>query len=137
MPRTKRASASRSSGKKKPRLKSKFEQRFYDELQKRGLDFAYEPDSFEYTLVLRYKPDWKVRDGLYIETKGKFDYTERRKILAVREANPDAEFRMVFMRDQKLGKGSKMTYGQWCDKHGIKWSVFPKLPITNEDLKDE
>lgn len=135
MPRTKRASPSRSNGKKKPRLKSKFEQRFYDELQKRNLDFSYEPDTLEYTLELRYKPDWKVRDGLYIETKGKFDYTERRKILSVLQHNPNAEVRMVFMRNQKLGKGSKMTYGEWCDKHGIKWSVFPELPITKEELK--
>lgn len=134
MPKTKRASPSR---KRIPKLKSKFEKRFYDELQKRNLDFAYESKSLEYTLVLRYKPDWKVRDGLYIETKGKFDYTERRKILSVRACNPNEEVRMVFMRNQKLGKGSKMTYGEWCDKHGIKWSVFPDLPITKEDLKDE
>ena len=121
------------SPRRTPKLKSKFEKRFYDELVRRNLDFAYEADTLKYTLALYYKPDWKVRDGLFLETKGKFDYTERRKILAVHECNPDAEVRMVFMRNQKLGKNSKMTYGEWCDKHGIKWSVFPNLPL--EDIK--
>ena len=113
----------------KPRLKSKFEHRFYDELQRLGLHWTYEADTLKYVLDLTYKPDWKVSDNLYVETKGKFDYTERRKILAVKTGNPEKEVRLCFMRNQKLGKGSKMTYGEWCDKHEIKWSVFPKLPI--------
>lgn len=123
---TRRKSPSRKSI---PKLKSKFEKRFYDEITRLGLDFAYESDKLSYSLHLAYKPDWKVSDGLYIETKGKFDYTERRKMEAVKAANPDKEIRMVFMRNQKLGKGSKMTYGEWCDKHDIRWSVFPDLPL--------
>lgn len=117
------------SPKRTPRLKSKFEKRFYDELTRRNLDFAYEADTLEYTLDLKYKPDWKVDSSTFIETKGKFDYQERRKIIAVLRANPGKEVRMVFMRNQKLGKGSKMTYGDWCDKHGIRWSVFPDIPL--------
>jgi hypothetical protein len=68
-------------------------------------------------------------NGTHLEAKGKFDYVERRKLLAVLATNPGSEVRMVFMRNQKLGKGSKMTYGEWCDKHGIKWSVYPELPL--------
>jgi Phage endonuclease I len=128
-PRSKSPRSSRTTSKKPPRLKSKFEKRFYDELTKRGLEFAYEAESLPYILELSYKPDWKVDDTLFLETKGKFDYTERRKLLAVQKANPGKEVRMVFMRNQKLGKGSKMTYGEWCDKHGIRWSVFPELPL--------
>ena len=124
-----RTSRKSKSPRRTPKLKSKFEKRFYEEITRRGLDFDYEADSLGYRLDLSYKPDWKVHDGLYLETKGKFDYSERRKMLAVREANPDKEVRMVFMRNQKLGKNSKMTYGEWCDKHGIKWSVFPELPL--------
>ena len=117
------------SPRRTPKLKSKFEKRFYDEITRLGLAFDYEPDRLGYQLDLVYKPDWKVHDELYLETKGKFDYVERRKMLAVKEANPDKEVRMVFMRNQKLNKGSKMTYGSWCDKHGIRWSVFPELPL--------
>ncbi len=128
--RTRRKSASRGPSKTKtPKLKSKFEKRFYEEVTRRGLVFDYEAETLPYRLDLVYKPDWKVHDRLFLETKGKFDYAERRKILAVRRDNPDKEVRLVFMRNQKLGKGSKMTYGEWCDKHGIQWSVFPNLPL--------
>ena len=68
-------------------------------------------------------------NGIYLEAKGKFDYIERRKMAAVRASHPEKDIRMVFMRDQKLSRTSKMTYGLWCDKHGIPWSVFPKLPL--------
>lgn len=109
--------------------RSKFEGKVADALSKTKLRFEYEPEKLPYRLDLEYKPDWKVDDAFYIEAKGKFDYIERRKMLAVRKANPDKDIRMVFMRNQKLGKGSKMTYGEFCDKHGIRWTVFPELPI--------
>jgi Phage endonuclease I len=70
-----------------------------------------------------------MENGVHLEAKGKFDYVERRKLLAVLATNPGTVVHMVFMRNQKLGKGSKMTYGEWCDKHGIKWSVYPELPL--------
>lgn len=117
------------SGRRTPLFRSKFEKKFYDEMLRRKLNFEYEADTLEYTLALSYKPDWKVAPNLYLETKGKFDYTERRKMLGVKSANPGKEVRMVFMRNQKLQKGSKMTYGGWCDKHNIRWSVFPDLPL--------
>lgn len=111
------------------KYRSKFEGRVAEALEKTGKDFEYEPERLSYRLDLEYKPDWKVDDKYYIEAKGKFDYVERRKMLAVRAANPDKDIRMVFMRNQKLGKNSKMTYGEFCDKHGIRWTVFPELPI--------
>lgn len=110
-------------------FRSKFEGKVHDALKKAGKKVEYEPEKLEYTLHLAYKPDWKVDDTYYIEAKGKFDYVERRKMLAVRDANPDKEIRMVFMRNQRLGKGSKMTYGEFCDKYGIRWTVFPELPL--------
>jgi hypothetical protein len=98
-------------------------------LKMRKLPFKYEVDTLEYSLSLAYKPDWTMGAGLYLEAKGRFDYIERRKIAAVKEAHPDKEVRMCFMRNQKISKSSKTTYGDWCDKHGIKWSVYPELPL--------
>lgn len=101
-------------------------------LAKKGIEFDYEPEEIPYRLDLKYNPDWKI-GNVYIETKGKFDYDSRRKMLAVISQNPDKDIRLVFMRNNKLGKGSKTKYGDWCDKHGIKWSVFPALPIGESD----
>lgn len=100
-----------------------------DELKKRKIDFQYESDKLQYSLHLSYKPDWKIHNGIYLETKGKFDYTERRKLLAVLADNPGTDVRMVFQRNNRIRKGSDMTYGDWCDQYGIRWSVFPDLPL--------
>jgi len=94
-----------------------------------GTKAEYEKDTLPYSLHLNYKPDWKLGNKYYLEAKGKFDYTERRKLLAVLRDNPDVRVHMLFMRNQRLQKGSDKTYGSWCDDHGIPWSVFPDMPI--------
>lgn len=108
------------------------------------LTYEYEKEKLSYTLVLNYIPDWSVEldsgggfsvkgstdpPVVILEAKGLFDYVERRKILAVMAAHPEREIRMVFMRDNKLRKGSKDTYTSWCAKHGIRCSVYPDLPL--------
>lgn len=124
-----------------PKRRSKFEHRVQEALDlRKDLVCKYERDKLPYTIHLQYKPDWtvtKIKDGenekpcvgLYLEAKGRFDYVERRKALGVIVANPSIDLRFIFMRNQLLYKGSKMRYGDWCDKHNIKWSVFPELPI--------
>lgn len=110
------------------KYKSKFEKSVADLFKLKKITVKYEPDKFNYSLDLTYTPDWKVGD-IYIETKGKFDYPERRKILGVLKSNPGIDLRMMFMRNNKLGKGSKMTYGEWCDKNKVRWSVYPEIPL--------
>lgn len=108
-------------------------------LEKAGMGegLFYEAVKLPYTLELEYTPDW-VNDGnIILEAKGKFDYDSRRKMLAVKKAHPYRDIRMIFMRNNKLGKGSKMRYGEWCDKHGIKWSVYPELPLTKKEILGE
>jgi hypothetical protein len=109
--------------------RSKFEEKVQTLLDKKTYECDYEKDTLKYSLHLTYKPDWTVRGVCYLEAKGRFDYIERRKMLAVREANPDKDIRIVFMRDQKISKNSETRYTDWCAKHGIKCSVFPDLPL--------
>lgn len=131
--------------KKSPTRRSKFELRVEELLSKRAdLTYEYEKEKLSYTLVLNYIPDWSVKldsgggfssNGstdatlIILEAKGLFDYVERRKILAVREAHPTKDIRMVFMRDNRLRKGSKDTYTSWCKRHSIPCSIFPELPL--------
>jgi hypothetical protein len=114
--------------KKKPRYKSKFEKSVAELFQRKKIKAEYEPDKFNYTLDLKYTPDWKV-GKTYIETKGNFNYVERRKVLGVLKSNPGIDLRMMFMRNNKISRKSGMTYGLWCDKYGIKWSVYPEVPL--------
>lgn len=107
-------------------MRSTFEERFAKDLKDRGIEYEYEPDSFTYTVPRKYTPDFKpkkVAKRFYIETKGYFTPGDRAKTLRVLSEHPDLDLRFVFQNAQnKLAKGSKTTYGGWCDKHGIPWA---------------
>jgi hypothetical protein len=108
--------------------RSKLEERLAKSLENKGVPFLYEPESYEYTLVSRYKPDFHLPNGVIIESKGFFPPSDRRKTLAIIKQYPDLDLRFVFQTDQKLSKKSKLTYGSWCDKHSILWCVYPHIP---------
>lgn len=121
---------------RKRKRRSKFEYAVQAVLDKRpDIEAQYEPRKLPYVLALEYTPDWEcvlVHQGpvsFYLEAKGKFDYEERRKALAVISNNPGIDLRFVFMRDNKLNKRSQTRYTDWCKQHNIRCSVFPKLPL--------
>jgi hypothetical protein len=69
-----------------------------------------------------YTPDFELDNGIIIETKGKFDASDRRK-------HPELDIRFVFSNaNAKLNKGAKSRYFEWCDKNGFKWAnrVIPE-----------
>ena len=124
-----RPASRRFKGKKPSGKRSKFEEKVETLLQDKKIIAAYEKDVLQYTLNLSYKPDWSLGDNAYLEAKGRFDYIERRKILAVKKDNPRSTIAIIFMRDQKISKNSMTTYTDWCKKHGIPCSVYPELPL--------
>lgn len=82
----------------------------------------YETESIKYTLINNYTPDFKIKNNTYVECKGFFKPSDRRKMLEVIKQHPDIKLVMFFQNSKvKLGKRSKTTYGDWCDKHGIEW----------------
>ena len=105
--------------------KSKFEKDFaalYPELK-------YEPDKLAYTVTHNYNPDFKVKDGVYIECKGLFRPADRAKHLHIKEQHPDVKVYLVFQNpNNKLNRVSKTTYGEWCDQHGISWATLDSIP---------
>lgn len=100
----------------------------------RGATAGYESEKLQYFVPGTYTPDFIIefKDGrkMYIETKGYFKYTDRKKMEAVREANPDLDIRLLFMRDSPscLGKGSKTRPSEWCEKYNFKYSIG-ELPV--------
>ena len=106
--------------------RSNFEKTFADLLKRNKLKAEYEPDKLKFIQPEQkrtYCPDWKIRKGVYIETKGRFTGRDRKKTLWVRESNPGVTAYMLFMRSSvKITKTSKTSYGDWCDKHGIIWA---------------
>lgn len=111
---------------KNQKLRSKLEDRVRASLEAMlGKQVAYEKDTFEYTIpasVHKYTPDFKIKKGLYIEAKGIWDKADREKILLMLDQHPKTIICMVFYNaTYKIYPGSKTTYGDWCDKHGIPW----------------
>ena len=71
-----------------------------------------------------YSPDFELPNGIIVETKGKFDPTDRAKHLYIRLQHPDLDIRFVFQRpNERISKNSETTYAKWADKHGFKWAA--------------
>lgn len=94
-------------------------------LKERGVKFTYEEFKIKWVdpKTKTYTPDFVLENGIIIETKGRFISPDRAKHLAVRDQYPDLDIRFVFTNSRtKLYKGSKTTYGMWCDKYGFKYA---------------
>jgi hypothetical protein len=95
--------------------------------QKRGIKLEYEPIRLPYVIEHNYTPDWRIPGtNIIIEAKGYFTTEERAKMLAVKEAHPDLDIRLIFQDGGKrLSKTSNTTYGMWATKHGFTWAQGP------------
>ena len=106
--------------------RSNFEFTFAKELKKYSLHAEYEADKIKYeqpAVIRNYCPDWKIKENVYIETKGVFTAADRKKLLNVRRCNPHITVYMLFMSSRNtLRKTSSTTYGEWCDKNEVEWA---------------
>lgn len=109
-------------------LRSGLEDRVVKLLDKENVPFLYEAERFPYVTESKYTPDFFLTNGVILECKGFFKPSDRRKMLAVKQQHPDLDLRFVFQRNNTLSKSSKTTYGDWCDKHGFPWCIFPNIP---------
>jgi len=112
---------------KQHKFKSGLEKTFAAKATKAMLPFNYEPDRFKYIIQSHYTPDFKIRENVYIETKGYFSSSNRSRMLAFLEQYPQVTIYLVFQRPQNLiNKNSETTYGEWCNKHQIEWADINK-----------
>lgn len=105
--------------------RSGLEEKVGDELKAKGVSFGYESDKIKWTdhKIRTYTPDFFLPNGIIIETKGRFTAADRRKHLEIQKQHPDQDIRFVFDNAKnKLYKGAKSTYADWCDKNGFKWA---------------
>ena len=111
--------------------RSGLEERVSEQLTKAKVKFSYESTriSYEINEVRKYTPDFILGNGLIVETKGRFVVADRKKHLLIKKQHPDLDIRFVFTNSRaKINKGSKTTYGMWCDKHGFQYAdkLIPK-----------
>ena len=88
------------------------------------IKFLYEKVKIEWEdLAYRtYTPDFILDNGIIIETKGIFTVADRRKHLCIKKQHPHLDIRFVFENSRnKLRKGAKSSYGEWCIKYGFRY----------------
>ena len=116
--------------KKTSKYRSKLEEQVAELFDTLGVIYEYESTKVPYVIQHNYCPDFILPNHVHIETKGYWDAKDRRKILAVKKANPDLDLRMVFQAPYNtISKKSKTTYAQWCEKHDIPWTSYHDIPI--------
>lgn len=92
------------------------------DLTKRGVNFEYEKLKVRWHLVeyKTYTPDFKLPNGIIVESKGRFTASDRKKHLKIKEQHPFLDIRFVFSNSKaKINKGAKSSLADWCDKHGF------------------
>mgnify|MGYP003627950453 FL=1 len=90
------------------------------------IKYSYEYESikieWEDLTYRTYTPDFILNNGIIVETKGRFMTADRKKHLCIQKQQPSIDIRFVFTNSKnKLSKGAKSTYGEWCNKHGFKY----------------
>tara|TARA_R110000868_G_scaffold135430_6_gene347948 strand:+ start:1166 stop:1561 length:396 start_codon:yes stop_codon:yes gene_type:complete len=116
-----------SNAAKKYGYRSGLEKTVADQIKKRGLRVKYEDPSSRISFTQpasdrTYTPDFILPNGIVVETKGRFTLEDRKKHLWIKEQS-DKDIRFVFSNSNaKIRKGSKTSYGMWCDKHGFLYS---------------
>ena len=92
-------------------------------LKKIGVDGQYEQHKIKYVKPEThhtYTPDFRLPNGIFIETKGRFVTEDRKKHILIKSQHPELDIRFVFQNSRnKLRKGSKTTYADWCIKYGF------------------
>ncbi len=105
------------------------------DLKDRGVEFEYEKLKVQWQLLENktYTPDFKLPNGIIIESKGRFVQADRKKHLMIQDQHPFLDIRFVFSNSRsKFYKGAKSTYGDWCNKHGF---LYADKRIPDEWLK--
>ena len=97
--------------------RSGFEHKVSDQLKEAKIPYIKPETKHTYTI------DFTLPNGILVETKGRWVVEDRKKHLLIKKQHPELDIRIVFMSGKtKIRKGSKTTYGSYCDKHGIKWA---------------
>lgn len=120
-------------------FRSGLEERVAAELQRAlGHPVPYEQDTIKYekpAKTARYTPDFRLPNGIYIETKGRFVTADRQKHIAIKACHPDLDIRFVFSNpNQRISKQSVTTYAMWCEAKGF---LYAKGSVPTAWLQEQ
>ncbi len=106
------------------------------QLKQNNIDGEYEKHKVHYIKPVthhEYTPDFRLPNGIFVETKGRFVVEDRKKHILIKSQHPELDIRFVFQNSKnKIRKGSKTTYADWCEKHGF---IYADKTIPNSWLE--
>ena len=116
-------------------FRSGYEERIYNNAVDHQRELAYEPkdSTLHYTKPARrakYIPDFVLKNGIIVESKGRLTATDRAKMLQVKADNPESDIRFLFQRaNNRITRSpNSMTYWQWAEKHDFRWYEGDNIP---------
>ena len=107
--------------------RSGLEEAIGDQLRKLKVPFEYEKLVIPFVQPVksrRYTPDYiLLRNGIIVETKGRFVTADRQKHLLVKAQHPALDIRLLFSNSrQRISKQSATTYAAWCQVKGFQYA---------------
>ena len=107
-------------------FRSGLEEKVAEYLTSKGVGFSFETLKVPYVkpeTKHTYTPDFILDNGIIIETKGRWLLDDRKKHLLIRKQHPNLDIRILFQNaNAKISKGSKTSYADFCEKHGIPYA---------------
>jgi len=117
--------------------RSGLELKVADQIKEANYPLNYETETLNYIVPERkskYTPDFifTKKNGtlMYIETKGRWTATDRKKMKHILQSNPDIDLRIIFQNpNQRISKSSKTTYEAYALKLGIQHVAKKNIPL--------
>ena len=114
-------------------FRSGLEEKVADYLTSKGVGFSFETMKVPYVKPETkhiYTPDFILDNGIIIETKGRWMMEDRKKHVLIRKQHPNLDIRILFQNaNAKISKGSKTSYADFCEKHGIPYA-HREIPVA-------
>ena len=114
-------------------FRSGLEEKVADYLTSKGVGFSFETMKVSYIKPETkhiYTPDFILDNGIIIETKGRWLLDDRKKHILIRKQHPNLDIRILFQNaNAKIRKGSKTSYADFCEKHGIPYA-HREIPVA-------
>ena len=114
-------------------FRSGLEEKVAEYLTSKGVGFSFETLKVFYVKPETkhiYTPDFILDNGIIIETKGRWLLDDRKKHILIRKQHPNLDIRILFQNaNAKIRKGSKTSYADFCEKHGIPYA-HREIPVA-------
>ena len=124
--------------KKKKQLDTKFKSKFEEDVSKfYSITDKYETNKIEYVLKNTYTPDFELKENSYLECKGFFKPSDRRKMLEVIKQHPNKRFIMLFQDSNvKLTRKSKVIpMSSFSKRNQGSKSKKAKITVTASEVR--